>query len=343
MRSRSSWRASSARCGASARSVVDGRGGARGAGARPRGHRRGAAHSAPGRTGRRTATWRPSPAHLRLRRASPPGDLHGAASVSALARRCPAHRHRGARRAPHGRRRVPRSVTRWRATPPSGSWRSLGKIPAHLRLLRAARGRIPRRPLRPRHPDRLPGLPRAAGRGGAPARREGVVLHRAAALGLAAGARPAACGGGGPSGRRYCRSSRVFRRASGSAAEYVGHPLLDRPPRAVARGRARELRHRRRGAGAGALSRQPGPGDRAAVGAFPRRGRRFARRAVATGCWSPGTGVGKLPGARFGSIHPGTPSRVFAAADAALAKSGTTTLEAALPTCRWSWRTGSIR
>ncbi|HEX7024772.1 MAG TPA: lipid-A-disaccharide synthase, partial [Gemmatimonadales bacterium] len=116
----------------------------------------------------------------------------------------------------------------------------------------------------------------------------------------------------------------------GIRAEYVGHPLLDRPPlpdRASARR---------------ALGVAP---EARVLGLFPgSRGQeidrlwipfRDAARRLLTGgrCDSvvvAGTADGKYPGADGFLVHRGAPEPVFRAADAALAKSGTTTLEAAL-------------
>jgi lipid-A-disaccharide synthase len=116
----------------------------------------------------------------------------------------------------------------------------------------------------------------------------------------------------------------------GIRAEYVGHPLLDRPP-IPARCEARD-----------ALGIGP---DERVLGLFP------GSRAQETGrLWEPfreaalrllrggrcdrvvvaGTPTGRYPGAEPFLLHRGAPERVFAAANAALAKSGTTTLEAAL-------------
>lgn len=121
-----------------------------------------------------------------------------------------------------------------------------------------------------------------------------------------------------------------FFAGQGLAAEYVGHPLLDRPApptRAAAR------------ATLGI------PGGARVLGLFP--GSRTqevdrlwtpflaaARRLLAEGRCDvvvvAGTAEGAYPGGEGLVIHRGPPEMVFAAADAALAKSGTTTLEAAL-------------
>jgi lipid-A-disaccharide synthase len=116
----------------------------------------------------------------------------------------------------------------------------------------------------------------------------------------------------------------------GIDAEYVGHPLLDRPPPpSRAEGRL--------ALGIG--------GNERVLGVFPgSRGQEIAR------LWTPfrdaarqllaagqcdrvvvaGTVEGAYPASDGFIVHRGGPEPVFAAADAALAKSGTTTLEAAL-------------
>ncbi|HSE28498.1 MAG TPA: lipid-A-disaccharide synthase [Gemmatimonadales bacterium] len=116
----------------------------------------------------------------------------------------------------------------------------------------------------------------------------------------------------------------------GVAATYVGHPLLDGelwPDRAEAR--------RRLGIGAGdrVLALLPGsrggevrrlwPALREAAFRLRREGR-CDRVLVAS------TGAGTYPGADGFTLVPGDSRLVMAAADAALAKSGTTTLECAL-------------
>jgi len=116
----------------------------------------------------------------------------------------------------------------------------------------------------------------------------------------------------------------------GIAAEYVGHPLLDRPPLPT------------RDAARTALGI---PGSARVLGLFPgsrtqeidrlwTRFRAAARFLLDDGRCDAvvvaGTAEGRYPGGEGFLIHRGTSETVFAAADAALAKSGTTTLEAAL-------------
>lgn len=116
----------------------------------------------------------------------------------------------------------------------------------------------------------------------------------------------------------------------GIAAEYVGHPLLDRPPPPS------------RAAGRAALAI---PSRARLLGLFPGSRtqeierlwipfRDAARRLLVEGACDTvvvaGTEEGSYPGAGDFRVNRGSPEPVFAAADAALAKSGTTTLEAAL-------------
>lgn len=122
----------------------------------------------------------------------------------------------------------------------------------------------------------------------------------------------------------------VFFARHGLRAEYVGHPLLDRPA-LPSRAEARE----RLEIGA----------DERVLGLFP-----GSRRQEVTRLWEPfrdagrrllqegrcdrvlvaGTPEGHYPESDGVRIHRGSADLVFAAANAALAKSGTTTLEAAL-------------
>ena len=117
----------------------------------------------------------------------------------------------------------------------------------------------------------------------------------------------------------------------GLRSDYVGHPLVDRGPspgRAAARAPARHSRGRQ---GAGDLPRQPGA-RRSAASGFPSATPRSSccGKAAATASWwrGPPTGSIRTRGRRRSSAK--IPASLFAAADAALAKSGTTTLEAAL-------------
>lgn len=113
-------------------------------------------------------------------------------------------------------------------------------------------------------------------------------------------------------------------------AEYVGHPLLDRPP-APSRAAARTT------FGIGTDERVLGvfPGSRHQETArlwpaFRNAARRLLEAGRCDRVVVAGTAEGEYPEAGPLEIHRGNPALVFAAADAALAKSGTTTLEAAL-------------
>ena len=116
----------------------------------------------------------------------------------------------------------------------------------------------------------------------------------------------------------------------GIQSEYVGHPLLDRaalPPGAVAR--------RQLGLESGQRVLGLFPGSRnQEVGRLWAPFRDTAKRLLTAGVCDAvvvaGTADGDYPGAEGFVVHRGAPEPVFAAADAALAKSGTTTLEAAL-------------
>jgi len=122
----------------------------------------------------------------------------------------------------------------------------------------------------------------------------------------------------------------AFFERHGLPAEYVGHPLLDRPPlpgRAAARAAL----------GLPAEGRVLGlfPGSRLQEvirlwGPFRDAARRLLAEGQCSAVVVAGTAGGEYPGAEGFTIHRGSPEPVFAAADAALAKSGTTTLEAAL-------------
>ena len=122
----------------------------------------------------------------------------------------------------------------------------------------------------------------------------------------------------------------MFFRERGVAATFVGHPLRDRPP-LPSRNEARRL-----------LGLEPGrptlglfPGSRAQeVGRLWPVFRAAAARVRATRpdvqVVVAGTPRGRYPAPGDIAIHTGDPLPVFAAADAGLCKSGTTTLEAAL-------------
>ena len=281
--------------------------------------------------GRMIARRRPS--HLRLRRRAlgrPPRRRRGARPARALpgrhrSRRSadPAWPQAGATiRYPHGR---PRRLRLGGGRRPSCG--------AHLRLLRALRAGLPRRPLRPRHPDRLSRLPPPGGRGGARRRAPRSCTTSRPSSG------PGGRGGRGGSRPRWtgsrscCRSSSRSSADSGSGATtsatrwWTGRPA---PTRGEAARASSAFRADSRvlgifpGSRAQEIRRLWAPFRDAARPAA-------ATKAAATACWSPGRAGGEYP-------DPGparrscaaTPTPVFAAADAALAKSGTTTLEAAL-------------
>ncbi len=116
----------------------------------------------------------------------------------------------------------------------------------------------------------------------------------------------------------------------GIQAEYVGHPLLDRPA-PPGRVGAREA------LGIGDAERVLGlfPGSRPQEvarlwGRFREAGRALLAAHHCDRVIVAGTAEGKYPDAEGFTVHRGPAAGVFAAADAALAKSGTTTLEAAL-------------
>ena len=121
-----------------------------------------------------------------------------------------------------------------------------------------------------------------------------------------------------------------FFREKGVPTTFVGHPLKDRPA-SPSRSDARRV-----------LGLDP---DRPTLAVFPgsrtqevRRIWPLAREAARLVCASrpevqvvvAGTGVARYPDAAAIQVVTGDPSLVFAAADAAICKSGTTTLEAAL-------------
>jgi len=116
----------------------------------------------------------------------------------------------------------------------------------------------------------------------------------------------------------------------GLAAEYVGHPLLDRPAMPSRSGARANL-------DIGTEERVLGlfPGSRPQEVArlwvpFRETGRRLLAQGRCDRVLVAGTQEGDYPDPGDVQIHRGPPEQVFAAADAALAKSGTTTLEAAL-------------
>lgn len=136
--------------------------------------------------------------------------------------------------------------------------------------------------------------------------------------------------------RRFCDRLAVilpfepsFYRKEGVDARYVGNPLVDRPWPTRAEARARlGIGENERVVGIfpgsrGQEIRRLWPPMREAAATLMTRGR--AGRGIVAG-----TASGVYPGPGKLEIHRGDPLEVFAAADVALAKSGTTTLECAL-------------
>ena len=168
-------------------------------------------------------------------------------------------------------------------------------------------------------------------------RRARAVLHHAAGLGMA---RRPACRAGADDHTRprsSCRSRRRCFATHGIDATFVGHPLLDRARDAADRARKRGARLGVRDgpSAARALSGQPAAGDRAP----PRSVRRDRARAAAPA--SGASGRREQGAARHDCRRARVPFRschaasftILRAADAAICKSGTTTLEAAVALC----------
>ncbi|MGH7570020.1 MAG: lipid-A-disaccharide synthase [Gemmatimonadales bacterium] len=268
------------------------------------------------------------PPRIYISAGEPSGDAHAAPVVAALQRRLP-----GVAIEAFGGPLMAQAgavvLDRMEAFSVVGFVEALAKIPAHYRLL----GRV-----------------RAAFRAG---RYDLVVLvdypgyHlRAAAAAAAAGLpvlyyiAPQMWAWGADRVRRLAAAVRrlavilpfeeQFFRDRGVPASFVGHPLLDRgpvPPRV-------EARH--------ALGLDP---RRPTLGLFPgsrplevrRLWPAFRDAAVAVRVARPdlqvivaGAPGGSYPAPGVATVHGGDPAVVFAAADAALCKSGTTTLEAAI-------------
>lgn len=122
----------------------------------------------------------------------------------------------------------------------------------------------------------------------------------------------------------------AFFRGMGIDAVFVGHPLVDRGPWP---GRAEARRALGIGEGERVLGIFPGS-RREEVHRLWGPFRDAARRMLDEGCCDravvAGTPAGSYPDAGPIEVRRGDPVPVFAAADAVLAKSGTTTLEAAL-------------
>lgn len=116
----------------------------------------------------------------------------------------------------------------------------------------------------------------------------------------------------------------------GLAAEYVGHPLLDRGPM-PARDEARRTLGIREGERVLGLFPGSRHGEvRRMWGPFRDAARRLLAEGACQRAIVAGTAHGDYPEPGPVEVHRGDPRPVFSAADAAIAKSGTTTLEAAL-------------
>lgn len=269
-----------------------------------------------------------TPPRIFVSAGEPSGDQHGAAVVSALAAQLPGaviDGFGGPRMAAAGAQvRFPmEGYTAF------GFVEILGKIPAHLRLLRTLEAEF-----RQGRYDLLividyPGFHIRLAEA---ARRHGVKVLYYIAPQLWAW-RPGRA-------RRLAKATdrlavvlpfeAEFFAGHGIAAEYVGHPLLDRPPlptRAVSRsalGLAGDAR---------VLGLFPGSRTQEIERLWPPF-RQAARNLLESGRCDAvvvaGTAAGSYPGSDGFLLHRGAPETVFSAADAALAKSGTTTLEAAL-------------
>jgi len=258
----------------------------------------------------------------------PSGDLHGAPVVRALRRRFPAAtiESLGGPRMRDAGAAIVYPMERYTAF---GIVEILEKIPRHLRLLRALDRAFAARRYDLALVIDYPGfhlrVATSAHRHGIPvlyyiapqlwAWRAGRARRLAAAVDRLATVLP---------------FEPAFFARHGIAAEYVGHPLLDRPP-------PPSRTEGRRALGMGERDRVLGlfPGSRGQeIARLWTPFRDAARRLLAAGQCDrvvvAGTRHGDYPGSDGFLVHRGGPEPIFAAADAALAKSGTTTLEAAL-------------
>ena len=260
----------------------------------------------------------------------PSGDAHAAPVVAALKRRLP-----GAAIEALGGPRMAAAgaelLDRMEAFSVVGFVEALGKIPAHLRLLRRVRAAF-----RARRYDLVivVDYPGYHLRAAAAARAAGIpVLYYIAPQLWAWGA--------GRVRRLAAAVSRLavilpfeerFFRDRGVPATFVGHPLRDRPPP-----QPREAARRALGLDPARTTLGLFPGSRALE--VRRLWPAFREAAGRVAAARPGAGleviVAGVPGAEYPDPGPvrvltRDPALVFAAADAAICKSGTTTLEAAI-------------
>ena len=270
------------------------------------------------------------PARIYVSAGEPSGDAHGAAVVSALRRRRDVEVEAfGGPKLEAAGAAVRDRMERYSAV---GLVESLWKLPEHVRLL----GRV-RAAFRAGRYDLAilvdyPGYHLRAAAAAAEARVP--VLYYIA---------PQLCAWGAWRVRRLASVRRLavilpfeepFFRERGVPTTFVGHPLRDRPP-APARAEARrvlglDLARPVLGLFPGSRSQEVKhlwPTFRAAAGAV--LARRPEVQVVVAGRPPEGRGDA-YPGAGAIRIHTGDPVSVFAAADAGLCKSGTSTLEAAL-------------
>ena len=258
----------------------------------------------------------------------PSGDQHGAAVVTALLARFPGAEidaFGGPRMAAAGARvRFP--MERYTVI---GFVEVLGKLPAHLRLLRTLEAEF-----REGRYDLLIVIdyPGFHVRLAEAARRHGVkvLYYIAPQLWAWHPGRARRLAGAVDRLAVVLPFEAEFFAGHGIAAEYVGHPLLDRAPLPSSSEARAEL-------GIAPDARVLGlfPGSRnQEVDRLWTPFRDAARRLRDAGRCDTivvaGTAKGSYPDGDGCLIHRGAPGTVFAAADAALAKSGTTTLEAAL-------------
>lgn len=258
----------------------------------------------------------------------PSGDLHGAQVFTALKRRLP-----GADIEAIGGAQLQRAGAPIRAPIDAlgalGLVEILGALPAHYRLLRSLRRDFKARRYDLVIPIDYPGFHLHVAES---ARAEGIPVLWYIAPQLWAW-RP---GRAARLARAVDRLAVIlpfesaFFRAAGVTAQYVGHPLLDgvtRPDRATARARL-GIR-----AGERVLTVLPGSRQGEIHRLWPVFGATAGQLLDSNSCdvvLVAGTAHGEYPGSDRFRIIRDQPRDLLAAADAALAKSGTTTLEAAL-------------